>query len=165
MKEDEKNTNEPIDEELKEKQSEEKEIVEQQEAIKAIKKFADEDEDEDDLGEISLKSIIGGDILQSHFMQHQVLFFMFLMVLALLYTGNRYASQKEALLIDSLKVELQEERYKVLTIESELLNASRQSEIVKLLKINGDSMLINTTTPPFEIKEQANGNAQENAAE
>ena len=158
MKEEDNNTNVPLDGELKKKQPEENEIVEQQEAIKAIKKFADEDEDEDSFGEISLKSIIGGDILQSHFMQHQVLFFMFIVVLTLLYTGNRYASQKEALLIDSLKIELQEERYKVLTIESELLNASRQSEIVKLLKANGDSMLINTTTPPFEMKKETNEN-------
>jgi hypothetical protein len=155
MKEEDKNNmNSSHDEELKEEKAEEQEIVEQEEAIKAIKKFTDEDEDEDGLGEISLRSIIGGDILQSHFMQHQVLFFMFIVVLALIYTGNRYASQKEALLIDSLKIQLQEERYKVLTIESELLNASRQSEIVKQLKANGDSLLLNTTTPPFEIKKK-----------
>ncbi len=154
MKEEDKNMNSSHDEELKEEKAEEQEIVEQEEAIKAIKKFTDEDEDEDGLGEISLRSIIGGDILQSHFMQHQVLFFMFIVVLTLIYTGNRYASQKEALLIDSLKIQLQEERYKVLTIESELLNASRQSEIVKQLKANGDSLLLNTTTPPFEIKKK-----------
>ncbi len=139
---------------LDEQKKEEQEIVEQEEAIEAIKKFTDkdEDEDEDGIGEISLKSIIGGDILQSRFMLHQVVFFMFLVILALIYTGNRYASQQDALLIDSLKIQLQEERYKVLTIESELLNASRQSEIVKKLKENGDSSLLHTTTPPFAIK-------------
>ncbi len=140
------------DKDLDEQKKEEKEIVEQEEAIEAIKKFTDKDEDEDGLGEISLKSIIGGDILQSRFMQHQVVFFMFLVLLALIYTGNRYASQQDSLLIDSLKIQLQEERYKVLTIESELLNASRQSEIVKKLKENGDSSLLHTTTPPFAIK-------------
>ncbi len=129
-------------------------LKEQQEAIEAIKKFTDEDDDENSLGEISLKSIIGGDILQSRFMLHQVVFFMFLVVLAITYTGNRYASQQDALLIDSLKVQLQEERYKVLTIESELLNASRQSEIIKELKISGDSLLLHPTTPPFEIKKE-----------
>lgn len=139
---------------LDEQKKEEQEIVEQEEAIEAIKKFTDkdEDEDEDGIGEISLKSIIGGDILQSRFMLHQVVFFMFLVILSLIYTGNRYASQQDALLIDSLKIQLQEERYKVLTIESELLNASRQSEIVKKLKENGDSSLLHTTTPPFAIK-------------
>jgi len=49
---------------------------------------------------------------------------------------------------------LQEERYKVLTIESDLLNASRQSEIIKRLKSNGDSLLLNSTTPPFIIRKE-----------
>lgn len=156
MEEDSKNMLEEQDIELT--QDEAEEIEEQQKAIEAIKKFteADEDEDEDSLGEITLKSIIGGDILQSRFMLHQVVFFMFLVVLAIIYTGNRYSSQQDALLIDSLKMELQEEHYRVLTIESDLLNASRQSEIVKRLKQNGDSLLLHSTTPPFIIQEDNN---------
>ena len=152
MEEDSKYIIEEQDTELT--QEEAKEIEEQERAMEAIRKFteADEDEDEDSLGEISLKSIIGGDILQSRFMLHQVVFFMFLAVLAIIYTGNRYSSQQDALLIDSLKAELQEEHYRVLTIESELLNASRQSEIVNLLKHNGDSLLLHSTTPPFILK-------------
>ena len=156
MEEDSKNMLEEQDIELT--QDEAEEIEEQQKAIEAIKMFteADEDEDEDSLGEITLKSIIGGDILQSRFMLHQVVFFMFLVVLAIIYTGNRYSSQQDALLIDSLKMELQEEHYRVLTIESDLLNASRQSEIVKRLKQNGDSLLLHSTTPPFIIQEDNN---------
>lgn len=150
--------NKPIIEEQNSEltQDEVREIEERQKAIEAIKKFTEEDEDndEDSIGEISLKSIIGGDILQSRFMLHQVVFFMFLVVLAIIYTGNRYASQQDALLMDSLKAELQEERYKVLTIESDLLNASRQSEIIKRLKSNGDSLLLNSTTPPFIIRKE-----------
>lgn len=156
MEEDSKNIIEEQDTELT--QDEVREIEEQERAMEAIRKFteADEDEDEDSLGEISLKSIIGGDILQSRFMLHQVVFFMFLVVLAIIYTGNRYSSQQDALLIDSLKMELQEEHYRVLTIESDMLNASRQSEIVKRLKQNGDSLLLHPTTPPFIIKEEDN---------
>ena len=137
MEEDSKSIIEEQDTELT--QEEAKEIEEQERAMEAIRKFteADEDEDEDSLGEISLKSIIGGDILQSRFMLHQVVFFMFLVVLAIIYTGNRYSSQQDALLIDSLKAELQ---------------ASRQSEIVNLLKHNGDSLLLHSTTPPFILK-------------
>jgi len=135
-------------------EAETKERAEQEEAIKAIKQFTDQDEDENSLGEITLKSIIGGDILQSRFMLKQVVFFMFLVLLSIIYTGNRYASQQDALLIDSLKVTLQEERYRVLTMESELLNASRQSEIVKELKANGDSTLLHSTTPPFAINKE-----------
>ena len=152
MNDEQKDITEGIADALQE--AERKDRKEQEEAIKAIKQFTDQDEDEDSLGDITFKSILGGDILQSRFMLKQVVFFMFLVLLAILYTGNRYASQQDVLLIDSLKVKLQEERYKVLTIESELLNASRQSEIVQTLKANGDSTLLHSTTPPFAIKQE-----------
>ena len=134
-------------------EQDERERKEHEEAIKAIRRFTEDegDDEESEFGEISVKSILGGDILQSRFVVKQVLFVMFLVLLSIIYTGNRYNSQQDILTIDSLKIQLQEERYKVLTIESELLNASRQSEIVSLLKQNGDSLLLHTTTPPIAI--------------
>lgn len=150
MNEDNKNITDKLADALQE--AERKDKKEKEEAIKAIKQFTDRDEDM--LGDITLKSILGGDILQSRFMLKQIAFFIFIVILLLLYTGNRYASQQDALLIDSLKVRLQEENYKVLTIESDLLNASRQSEIVIRLKENGDSTLLNSTTPPFAINKE-----------
>ena len=48
---------------------------EDQEAVDAMRKFTDEDSD--DLGEISVKSILGGDFLMSKFMIKQVAFVMF----------------------------------------------------------------------------------------
>lgn len=125
------------------------------EAIKAIKKFANDDSGEtpSEVGEISWKTILGGDILQSRFVLKQVVFFMFVVVLMLFYTGNRYASQKEALLIDSLKIQLEEERNKVLTIEGDLLNLSRQSKIEDTLHHNGDSLISDPAYPPFALKD------------
>ncbi len=116
----------------------------------AIKRYVEDEEDEDEFGEISLKSILGGDILQSKL--RQVIFVLFVVVLMLAYTANRYNSQQEIITIDSLKLKLQEERYNVLTQSSELLNLSRQSNIEVKLKENGDSALVNPTTPPFEVK-------------
>lgn len=118
----------------------------------AIKRYVEDEEDEDEFGEISLKSILGGDILQSRFFLRQVAFVMFVVVLMLFYTANRYNSQQEIITIDSLKLKLQEERYNVLTQSGELLNLSRQSNIELKLKENGDSALVNPTTPPFEVK-------------
>lgn len=114
-----------------------------------VKRYVEDDED--DLGEISWRSIMGGDLFQSRFMMRQVVFIMFVAVLMLIYTGNRYDSQQDIIEIDSLKVQLQNERYNVLTQSSELLNMSRQSFIEKALKANGDSALLNPTTPPYEI--------------
>lgn len=119
-------------------------------AIEAIKKFANEDET-DKVEAVTLRSVLGGDVLQSRFMMKQVVFVMFLAVLMIIYTGNRYASQQDAILIDGLQIELQTMQYNVLTISSELTNLTRQSVIEKQMKENGDTTLLKSTTPPFEI--------------
>lgn len=119
------------------------------EAVEAIKKFTDEEED--DGGEFSLKSILGGDILQSRFILKQVLFIFYLVVLCLIYTANRYSSQQDAIVIDSLRTHLQDVKYNVMTQSSELLNLTRQSNIEKLLRNTKDSLLHNPVTPPYLI--------------
>lgn len=118
------------------------------EAIEAIKKFTDED----DLGEISVKSILGGDFLMSRFVMKQVLFVMFCVVLMIIYTANRYDSQQDAILIDSLRLHLQEVKYNVLTQSSQLMNSTRQSNIEDALRNTNDSSLHNPITPPFLIR-------------
>ena len=130
--------------------------TEEREAIEAIKKFTDEDED--DIGEISVKSILGGDFLMSKFMVKQIMFVMFCVLLMILYTGNRYDSQQDAILIDSLRGRLQEVKYNVLTQSSELMNLTRQSNVEKTLRATSDSLLHNSITPPFLIK-KGNGSA------
>lgn len=124
---------------------------EQKEAIEALRKYTDEDDDES-LGEISIKSILGGDFLQSKFIMKQVGFVMFCVLLMIFYTGNRYDSQQDAILIDSLRGRLQEVKYNVLTQSSDLLNKTRQSNIEKALASTKDSVLKNPITPPFLIK-------------
>lgn len=108
------------------------------------------DEEHVDWGSL-LRSLLNGDFLRNPFMRKQVLFVMFVVVLVLLYTGNRYSSQQEIILIDSLKTAAQQEQYNVLTQSSELLNLMRQSNIEQTLKARGDSSLINPISPPFEI--------------
>ena len=56
--------------------------TEEQEAIEAIRKFTDENQD--DLGEISIKSILGGDFLMSKFMVKQIMFVMFCVLLKII---------------------------------------------------------------------------------
>lgn len=136
--------------------------TEEREAIEAIKKFTDEDED--DIGEISVKSILGGDFLMSKFMVKQIMFVMFCVLLMILYTGNRYDSQQDAILIDSLRGRLQEVKYNVLTQSSELMNLTRQSNVEKTLRATSDSLLHNSITPPFLIKKGNGGASAEDDA-
>jgi len=133
--------------------------TEEREAIEAIRKFTNEDED--DLGEISVKSILGGDFLMSKFMIKQIMFVMFCVLLMILYTGNRYDSQQDIILIDSLRGRLQEVKYNVLTQSSELMNLTRQSNVEKSLRGTPDSLLHNSITPPFLIKKGNDTDATE----
>ena len=123
---------------------------EDQEAMEAMRKFTDDDDDDD--VEFSIKSILGGDFLMSKFMMKQVVFVMFCVVLMIIYTGNRYDSQQDAILIDSLRVRLQDVKYNVLTQSSELMNLTRQSNVERMLRATGDSLLHNSITPPYLIK-------------
>lgn len=124
------------------------EAEEQQEAIDAINQYVDEE----NMGDLSIKAILGGDILGSKFFLKQILFVMFCVILMLLYTANRYSSQQDAILIDELRAELQDVKYNVMTQSSELMNFTRQSNIEKLLKQTNDSTLHNPTTPPYLIR-------------
>ena len=131
----------------------EPEVTDTREAIEVLKKFTDE-EDDDDM-ELSLRSILGGDILQSRFIMKQVLFIMFCVFLMLLYTGNRYASQQDAITIDSLRTRLQEVKYNVMTQSSVLMNASRQSNVERRLRTTKDSVLETPITPPYLIRKDS----------
>lgn len=126
------------------------EAMEAKEAMEAMRKFTDEDEDEK--GEISIKSILGGDFLMSKFVIKQIMFVIFCVALMILYTANRYDSQQDAILIDSLRNHLQDVKYNVLTQSSELMNLVRQSNVEKKLRTTDDSLLRNSITPPFLIK-------------
>lgn len=118
-----------------------------------VQRYVDDEEGDDErLGCMSFyRAFVTGDVFTKPFFQRQVLFIIFVALLMLLYTGNRYASQQDIIAIDSLKNVLQQERYFVLTQSSELLNLTRQSNIEQRLRQNGDSALVNPTMPPFEI--------------
>ena len=136
-------------------EGEDEKVSEAKGARDAIERFAnDEDEDEDDVGHISIRTIIGGDILQSPFFLRQVMFIFFVMVLMLIYTGNRYAGQQDIIVIDSLQTQLQEMQYSVLTQSSDLMNLTRQSKVEERLRQIGDTSLLNEQmqTPPYEIR-------------
>ena len=142
-----------IDPEEVEKDERRKE--ERKEAIEAIKRFADDEgEDEDEFGSVSFKTIMGGDILQSKFFRNQVIFIIFCVALLLLYTANRYSSLQDIIKIDSLQTRFEKVHYEVLTQSSELLNKERQSNVEKRLLEIGDTMTLNNNTPPFALPQK-----------
>lgn len=132
------------------------------EDLEAIKRFTDDDDDEDEDDEeeddefeqISFKSILGGDILQSKFVLTKILFIVFCVGLMLIYTGNRYGSLQDIITIDSLTNTLNKVHYETMTQSSELLNLSRQSNVERKLSEFGDTMMLNNNTPPFALPQE-----------
>lgn len=111
---------------------------------------ADENYDED--VELSLRTIIGGDFLKSRFFFSQVGYIIYLVVLIVVYTWNRYEYQDDTLLEDALRKELKDVKYNVLTQSSELMNYLRQSNVEQVIKQTPDSVLSTSVTAPFLLR-------------
>lgn len=100
---------------------------------------------------ITLKSILGGDILAHSFLKRQANLLILIVLLTILYIDNRYSSQQELIEIDRLKKELTDIKYDALTRNSELMERSRQSHIEEYISTR-ESELQTATQPPYVIK-------------
>ena len=64
---------------------------------------------------MSIRSILGGDILANDFFKRQTRLLILIMILTVLYIDNRYSSQQELIEIDKLKKDLIDIKYDALT--------------------------------------------------
>ena len=90
---------------------------------------------------MSIRSILGGDILANDFFKRQTRLLILIMILTVLYIDNRYSSQQELIEIDKLKKDLIDIKYDALTRSSELMEKSRQSRIEEYISTE-DSIAI-----------------------
>lgn len=109
-------------------------------------------EEKDNKSHITLKSILGGDILAHDFFKRQANLIILIVIMTILYIDNRYSSQQELIEIDRLKKELTDIKYDALTISSELTERSRQSRIEEYISSKGTPLKV-ADTPPYLIKE------------
>ena len=100
---------------------------------------------------MSIRSILGGDILANDFFKRQTSLLILIMILTILYLDNRYTSQQELIEIDRLKKELIDIKYDALTRSSELMEKSRQSRIEEYISTE-ESHLETATNRPYLIK-------------
>ncbi len=100
---------------------------------------------------MSIRSILGGDILANDFLKRQTKLFILIMILTILYISNRYEHQQEMLRINNLKDTLIDVRYKALNRSSELMEKSRQSRIEEYISTQ-ESHLETATNRPYLIK-------------
>ena len=106
----------------------------------------------EDLPQLTLREILGGDYLLGSLLRRNIWFILLLVVLGILYISNRYAAQQEIIEEEELRNELVERKNYALTQYAELTMRSRQSSLERKLKSFGDSLLTTPKDPPFVIR-------------
>ena len=99
----------------------------------------------------SLRTILGGDILNTQAIRKQIWLFLLITVFAVFYISNRYSCQKQQIEIDRLTKELKTSKYKTLSLSSILTERCRESHVVELLRVNNDSTIHPADQPPYII--------------
>ncbi len=118
-------------------------------------------DDEQITGEVTLNKIFGGDILSAAFLQRQILVIILIAAFIVLYISNRYSCQRSLGTIATLTRTLQEEKYKALSINSQLTEMTRESHVLEYLRTSKDSVLHIATQPPYIINVPEEENQQQ----
>jgi hypothetical protein len=83
-----------------------------------------------------LRSFLDGTLLTKEVLLKQFPFVVFIAVLAVLYIANRYSAEKIVRKTQDIQNELKELRAEQISITSELMQISQQSEVIKLVEKN-----------------------------
>jgi hypothetical protein len=96
----------------------------------------------------AMQDFLGGDYLSKEWVTGNLLYILYVALLAMIYIANTYYTEKKFKAIEQTKVELKELRYGYITTKSILMFQGRQSEISKRAIIQG---LREAKMPPFKI--------------
>ena len=94
---------------------------------------------------------MGGDILSTRLIRRQVWLFLLIGLFLIIYISNRYSCQKDIILIDQLQNELKDAKYRALSSNSQYTEATRESNVLEVLKNRKDSTLKMPSQPPYLI--------------
>lgn len=99
----------------------------------------------------SFVHVFGGSILTEGFIVNNMRFFVVMLIIVFVFISHRYTYLNKMSEIERLQRELKDAKYESLTISSSLTEASRQTEIEKLIKQYGLEIEI-SNEPIYYIK-------------
>lgn len=101
---------------------------------------------------VSLRTILGGDILNAQFLRSQLWLILLVVTFIICYVAVRYQCQQDIIAIDRMEKELQDARYRQLASSSSITEKCRESHILEMLKTaNNDSLMQISDQPPYII--------------
>lgn len=143
-------TNKATETDDKEKQNVQKDVTPEESFKEAIAKQAIEEESPMS-SSFTLRKILGGDILTAQVIRRQIWLIVLVVGFVIIYISNRYSIQQDLIELDKLQKELQNAKYKALSSSSQITERSRESNVLKMLQNNKDSVLHIATQPPYII--------------
>lgn len=112
--------------------------------------FIDSSAEREEIKGLSLKGIIDGSLLAGTTIVRQLPFILFMVLLAIIYIGNRYHAEKLVRRMVYAREEVKNLRAEQLTTASELMNHSKPSTVEDMVKQRGLG-LEQPTRPPYKI--------------
>jgi glutaminase len=103
------------------------------------------------MSKFSIKEILSGNWLSHERSRQQYKLILLISGLIFLYIYSGYQSQRQQRMLSDLQKELQDVQMTQLTVNSELMNKSRQSSIARMLKEKG-SHIEENKTPVVKIQ-------------
>jgi hypothetical protein len=100
---------------------------------------------------LTLRKILGGDILSAEMVRHQIWLFILVVLFTIVYVAIRYQCQQDMIKIDRMEKELTDAKYKALSSSSILTEKCRESHVLEVLRANSDSLLQASERPPYII--------------
>ena len=142
---------------------EEKVIIEQEvpevktiDKLKELKSKVSEDE-QTPVGALTLRKILGGDILSAVPVRRQVWLILLVVLFTVFYVAFRYQCQQDMIKISQLENDLKDAKYRALSSSSTLTERCRESRVLEVLRQNKDSVLHVSDQPPYIINVPQSG--------
>ena len=120
------------------------------EKLKELKETVSED-DTVPVGTLTLRKILGGDLLSADLVRRNIWVFILVMLFTVVYVAFRYQCQQDMILIDKMEGQLKDAKYKALSSSSTLTERCRESQVLRVLRQVGDSLLRVSDQPPYII--------------
>lgn len=99
---------------------------------------------------LSFKKILGGTFFTTEFFRKQIYVIILISILSFFYVDNRFYCETQMSKVIELKKKIEDLKYESLTISAQLMNISRQSNVIKLVK-EKNLNLVGTEAPPVVI--------------
>jgi cell division protein FtsL len=112
--------------------------------------FIDQTEEQKEIRKGPLKELLDGSLLTREAVVRQLPYILFVTFLAVIYIGNRYHAEKVVRETTILQNQIRELRSESISIEAELMDISKQSEVVLLVQQRGLD-LKESVEPPKKI--------------